>query len=86
MPKPNTTERSSAAHPSIPQSTSAPAPGYTDVHGPISEDVPDELAFERAVSAEAQRRTAEAFPHALAGYIHEPIREAVRRELRRSER
>ena len=76
------TERLLAAQAATPAVTEHPAPGYDAVEG-ASEDVPDELAFERAVAEEAGRRTALAFPHAAPGYIDPRIREKVRREMNR---
>lgn len=90
MNKPNITERLVNSglvngHPGVPADSTG-APGFDQVHGHVPDDVPDDLAFEREVAAIAAKRTAERFPDALPGYIHPPIREAVRRELLRKGR
>ena len=81
MSRPNFTERLVAGMASTPVVNDEPAPGFDDVESK-SDDVSDALAFERRVAEEARRRTAEAFPLAPAGSIHEGIRDRVRKELR----
>lgn len=69
------------SHPAIAEITSAPAAGFDQVER--QGDEPEELRFERAVAAEALRRTQEQFPHAAPGYVDPLIRDAVRRQYRR---
>ena len=75
---------SNAGHPSIPQNTTAPAPGFEEVERTAEPD--DFLAFEREIADEARRLTAEKFPGIPAGTINEGIRYQVRQRRIRLQR